>query len=337
MRFSCRQQATCFCLLVAVTCNSMACASRKRVDVSNSVDSSDVAEADQLNDTKQRLEDESPVTEELVLPVSTPEADAYQVSEEFQLVLDGDTPQLPFTEMCLNKDKQEEDVQFTIDRILQDNESCMEALDRLRTIDVLDLAGIGIRDLRPLAGLRNVTHLILSDNQIVELDALASFTALQSLDLSNNKITSLDKLQDLSKLRVLEAEHNEITDVVNLNKMLMLEELDLQNNQIVSLSGLESLTQLTHLELAGNQISDIKPLAALVKLSRLDLDANQVQDCTALSNLSSLVFLDISHNPLQSVEPLKSLKSLESLYLLGLASLHDLSFFEQIEQLTVHY
>ena len=77
-----------------------------------------------------------------------------------------------------------------------------------------------ISDLTPLAGLTNLTELVLDDNNISDITPLAGLTNLEVLQLGENKISDLTPLAGLTYLEVLELWENNIT----VSQKAMLEE-----------------------------------------------------------------------------------------------------------------
>jgi hypothetical protein len=84
--------------------------------------------------------------------------------------------------------------------------NCKSAAAKLFAATDLTLAGKGIADLTPLAGLTGLTSLDLSGNQIVDLAPLADLTGLKSLDLSKNidlaNVSALAALKGLVALNL---------------------------------------------------------------------------------------------------------------------------------------
>ena len=110
-------------------------------------------------------------------------------------------------------------------------------------------------DLRPLAGLRQLTYLELYNNgKITDLKPLAKLKHLKLLSLANNNVTDLKPLAGLKQLTFLNLDGNKITNIRHLSGLTNMESLAFAHNhltdqQLVHLSGLK---QLKHLRLIYN-------------------------------------------------------------------------------------
>ena len=110
----------------------------------------------------------------------------------------------------------------------------------LTNLESLQMAGVVINDLSPLATLVQLKSLTLfNGDQPLDLAPLAGLVNLEALTLRNNRISDLTPLSGLAKLGYLDLEGNQITDV----------------------SPLAGLTGLERLYLTDNPISDFSPLA----------------------------------------------------------------------------
>lgn len=110
----------------------------------------------------------------------------------------------------------------------------------LTHLESLQMAGVVINDLSPLAKLDHLKSLTLfNGDQPLDLAPLAGLVNLEALTLRNNRISDLTPLSGLAKLGYLDLEGNQITDV----------------------SPLAGLTGLERLYLTDNPISDFSPLA----------------------------------------------------------------------------
>ncbi|HWQ96481.1 MAG TPA: leucine-rich repeat domain-containing protein [Clostridia bacterium] len=116
----------------------------------------------------------------------------------------------------------------------------LSVIVKLPNLESLQMAGVVIDDLSPLAKLDRLTSLTLfNGDQPLDLSPLAGLVNLEALTLRNNRISDLTPLSGLTKLRYLDLEGNQISDV----------------------SPLAGLTGLERLYLTDNPISDFSPLA----------------------------------------------------------------------------
>ena len=147
------------------------------------------------------------------------------------------------------------------------------------TLVAEDFIKNSVSDLSPLAGLTDLTWLLLPDNSISDISAIAGLTNLEVLDLAGNSISDISPLTGLTNLIAL----------------------GLYNNSISDISPLAGLTNLTLLWLNDNSISDISPLAGLTQLTHLRLDNNSISDISSLvenTGLGNESVVDARRNPL---------------------------------------
>ena len=110
----------------------------------------------------------------------------------------------------------------------------------LETINVLDLNGLGIKELpKSIGKLRNLGYLNLARNQLKSLpEEIENLRNLGYLSLANNQLKSLPG---------------------SIEGLVYLMHLDLTNNQLKSLPGsIEGLVSLMHLDLTNNPLTDIR-------------------------------------------------------------------------------
>jgi len=115
----------------------------------------------------------------------------------------------------------------------------LSVIANLQNLESLQMAGVVVDDLSPLAGLDQLKSLTLyNGNQPLDLTPLSGLVNLEALTLRNNKITDLTPLAGMSNLRYLDLEGNQITDVSPLAGLTGLERLFLIDNPISDFSSL---------------------------------------------------------------------------------------------------
>ena len=181
----------------------------------------------------------------------------------------------------------------------------------------LDLRGLGLAEVRALAGLAGLEALDLSDNRIADVWPLAGLAELRRLDLSGNRIADVAALAELAKLEVLDLGGNAVADVWPLAGLGGLRRLDLSDNRVADVSALAALAGLEVLDLGGNAVADAWPLAGLAGLRRVDLSGNRITDVSALAGLAKLEVLVLDGNRVADVQPLAYLPRLARLDLSG--------------------
>ena len=173
----------------------------------------------------------------------------------------------------------------------------------------LDLTGNPIKDINPLRGLIQLTHLGIGATNISDSDLspLASLTALVNLDLGGNTISDLSPLSALTTLTKLDLPENDISDLSPLSALTALRDINLRNNPLSDLRPLSNLTNLEALEIARCKIYDVSPLAELKKLRILVLSNNQISDFSPLAGLTALRTLRIHRNWASDISMLTNL------------------------------
>ena len=161
-----------------------------------------------------------------------------------------------------------------------------------------------IKNLSPLAKLKNLEYLELAYTGISDVSALKELTNLESLNLYVNAISDVSALTGLTKLKRLELARNQISDISHLSGLTNLIQLELYQNSISDLSALTGLTGLKRLGLWENQISDISHLSGLTNLTYLELFGNQITDVSPLAELTKLKILYLAGNPIKNRKPL---------------------------------
>ena len=181
----------------------------------------------------------------------------------------------------------------------------------------LDRRGLGLTDVRALAGLGGLEALDLSDNRIEDVWPLAGLAGLRRLDLSHNRVADVSALAELAGLEVLDLGGNAVEDAWPLGGLSGLRRLNVSDNRIADISALAELAGLEVLDLGGNAVEDIWPLAGLAGLRRLDLSGNRIVDVSALAGLVNLEVLVLDGNRVADVLPLVLLPRLARLDLAG--------------------
>jgi len=171
-----------------------------------------------------------------------------------------------------------------------------------RALRTLYIVNGGLRDLTPLAGLDQITHLQVSESKLGTVVGIEELRALQSLALSQVSLDNLDaiaaapwlselhlymprKLQSIAPvtrlpLRVLSiGGTRRIGDIERLADVGALESLELENVAVASFSFLSRLERLRALELKGvGKVPSLSFLRGLEALERFVLIDATVED-----------------------------------------------------------
>jgi Leucine-rich repeat (LRR) protein len=171
-----------------------------------------------------------------------------------------------------------------------------------------------LTDLSPLAGLKQLTTLRLSDNPKLtraEIDKLKK--ALPNCVIHHDLMNSAELIEadirtklgkpggeitqaDLAKLKELGG-YRLVSDISPMKGAINVESIDLGHNQVSDLSPLAGMSKLRRLDLGANRLTDLAPLAGLSNLRELQLHVNQLTDLSPLAGLKQLTTLRLSDNP----------------------------------------
>ena len=151
-------------------------------------------------------------------------------------------------------------------------------LATLKSLRFLYLSNTQVSDVTPLTGLTNLEQLLLGKTQVTDVTPLAGLTNLEYLDLSDTQVSDVTALAGLSNLKYLWLKETLVSDVTPLAGLTNLEQLVLRGTQVSDVTPLAGLTNLKYLYLSNTQISDVTPLTGLTNLEQLLLDGTQVSD-----------------------------------------------------------
>ena len=166
-------------------------------------------------------------------------------------------------------------------------------------------------DLSPLAGLINLEVFGFDGREVSDLSPLAGLISLKRIRIWGSPISDLSPLVRLPKLENLNICGADLSDPANMTLLVDftgLKELYFINNKISDISHLAGLTGLTRLNLKDNQITDISPIAGLTNLKWLNLARNEISDVSPLLGLTNLTWLGVDQNNISDLSPLEELR-----------------------------
>jgi hypothetical protein len=136
----------------------------------------------------------------------------------------------------------------------------------------LEARGLDISSVLGLEYARNLFTLRLGDNQYIsDVTPLAGLTNLTTLVLNQNRIRDVSPLAGLVNLTDLDIHHNQIRDISALSGLTKLRRLAIRENPIRDISPLEGIVAIQVLILSSTDVNDISPLLAMRSLEHLDL------------------------------------------------------------------
>jgi hypothetical protein len=224
-----------------------------------------------------------------------------------------------FQDWCLVP-KKESQVRATVEGVfrLVGSKRCAEAAARLNKLERLDLSGLGVADLRPLAGLRGVKVLVLDRNPIRDLSPLAGLVNLEVLSVKGSSLKTLAGVAGLTSLKALAIDGSFVRDLEPVAGLGGLESFSASGCRVQSVASLAGLRNLRVLDLGRNQVEDLTPIALSQSLEEIYLNDNNVRDVRALGGVIALRVLNLNNNKIKDFKALGSLGGLMRLELLGM-------------------
>ncbi|MCG9130059.1 leucine-rich repeat domain-containing protein [Candidatus Poribacteria bacterium] len=148
----------------------------------------------------------------------------------YQLELDAD---IPLTQVDMLRLLVLDAQRFKIEDI-----SDLTGLEYAVELYALSLPRNRVRNLRPIANLKELRRLSLPENAISDITPLAGLMHLREINLWRNQIVDISPLSNLMNLRVLRLSHNQIEDFSPLAGLVNLEILIIQRNRSSNISAI---------------------------------------------------------------------------------------------------
>jgi Leucine-rich repeat (LRR) protein len=172
-----------------------------------------------------------------------------------------------------------------------DNAS-LQGLEEIPSLELLDLEGTGVNDVRSLAGCRALKELSLMDARVndVGIIGLERIATLEVLSFSVCiRITSVTSLRHGTAMRELILDGTSVTDagIAGLECIVTLTKLSLANTKITSVSSLRHSPSLRELDILFTEVTatgldEIGTLQCLKAGGSAQLDASTLRRCRSL-------------------------------------------------------
>jgi Leucine-rich repeat (LRR) protein len=224
-----------------------------------------------------------------------------------------------FYEWCMSPGKSSE-VRATIEALfwVAGTKRCVPAAQRLAGREELDLTGLSVRDLGPIAGLPKLRKLVLDRNPVRDLTPLGKLAQLQVLSVNQSSLKRLDGVETIGSLQALSIDRTLVRDLGPIAGLVGLKELSARGDRLESIAPLAGLKSLRYLALENNRIEELTPLTFLGGLEELRLANNRIRDIQPLAGLTVLQTLTLSSNRIADFRSLQSLPRLKRVELLGM-------------------
>lgn len=187
-------------------------------------------------------------------------------------------------------------------------------------LEHLDLSGgdHSFPDYKPLAQLKKLKYLNVSNNRQAVDENLAVLSALESLEAflmhHCKKVTTVDFLVNCTNLKTISAKWTsgleDISALAGKKKLLFV---DIDDTKVTDFSPLAGLPVLTRLNLAGTAITreTLAALAPLPVLADLYLDETKIADLSPLQKFPALKKVNLDKTPVEDLAPLAKLPELQ--------------------------
>lgn len=189
-----------------------------------------------------------------------------------------------------------------------------EILKKIASIDSINISGNQfILNIEPLAALRDIRSINLSNTKISDLSPLRYSRELEELMISNSSITDLSTFQYFENLRQLDLSQTEVEDIGPISRLQKLTHLNLSNSMVVNFEQLNSLSNLRFINLSNTSFSNTAFLAKNAALEQVNLSRTDIKELNSVFELQQIVELDLSETEVRSLRELESHSSLKLL------------------------
>ena len=132
----------------------------------------------------------------------------------------------------------------SIEQALGKSPGDMIIQDEMKTLSVLSIKNLGIKDLKGLETARNLTWVNIDSNRVSDLTPLSALTNLEFLAFGDNRVSDITPLSNLTSLESLYFFNNEVSDLTPLSDLTNLRVLNFDVNEVSDISSLSNLTNL---------------------------------------------------------------------------------------------
>ncbi|VXD11990.1 leucine-rich repeat domain-containing protein [Marinoscillum sp. 108] len=189
-----------------------------------------------------------------------------------------------------------------------------EALFKIAAIDSINLSGNQmIQDIRPLAALRALRVLDISNTKVDDLGPLRYAMKLEKLSASNTRLSNIDVLQYFENLKQLDLSQTLVQDIMAIGGLIRLETLNLSGSNVIVFTPLRSLTSLKMVDFSNTAFTDPEVLIGSTQLQKALLSRTGVKTLSVLSGFKALKVLDLSETYISSLVGLENHPALEQL------------------------
>lgn len=185
-------------------------------------------------------------------------------------------------------------------------------LSLMKSLDNLILVYQRIDDISPLKEL-NLLTLIFVGNYITDLSPLADMKTLRQLNISNNPVADISSLASLQRLETLYIQQCSVTDISVLEKMPGLTSVDVSSIPCSDYSPLLALPLLSFVEISESSRQDVILVTGNPAIQELVAIHSGITDLNELKSMPDLIGLNLCHNDIEDLTGIERYQSLKSL------------------------
>lgn len=185
-------------------------------------------------------------------------------------------------------------------------------MPNLRKLDLRFSAGI--KDLTPLAGLKNLEELTIWGTGVTDLTPVKGLPKLRRIDAKMTQISDLKPVAEMKNLFALDVLMAPVVDITPLADHPALAEVVLCSTKVPDVAPLYGYAErITYLDLCNTLIPDVTVLAKFKNAQKLKLWGLKIKDAKLFAEMKDLRYLDLRNTPVASLKPLEKLEKLETL------------------------
>ncbi len=212
-----------------------------------------------------------------------------------------------------------------------------EVLLKMASVDSLNLEGNSyIQDLEPLAALKELRYLNITNTQIENLEPLRYSMNLKTLIARNSSIQTISTLQYFDKLEYLDLALTRVANIESIASLEKLIYLDLASTYSFSFESVGKLNQLKHINLTDTEFSDFNILTSNKNLESILLAQTKTNSIEGVGQLKKVKTLDISETPATSLTGLSGHPTIQKISF-NRTTISDLSPLKDAPQLQKVY
>ncbi|HOW50923.1 MAG TPA: leucine-rich repeat domain-containing protein [bacterium] len=184
-------------------------------------------------------------------------------------------------------------------------------MPNLRKLDLRFSAGI--KDLTPLAGLKNLEELTIWGTGVTDLSPVKDLPKLRRIDAKMTQISDLKPVAAMKNLFALDVLMAPVADITPLADHPALAEVVLCSTKVPDVAPLYGYAErVTYLDLCNTLIPDVTVLTKFKNAQKLKLWGLKIKDASIFSGMADLRYLDLRNTPVASLKPLEKLEKLQT-------------------------